>query len=127
MDFSFPRNCRRGEAIVPMINVVFLLLIFFLMSAQIAPPAPFDVSLPLAEGGEAEPPGDTLYIDNEGQLAFNAVRGAAVYDALAERTMPDMPLQIRADAGLDAQILARLLPELARRGVHAVTLVARAR
>ncbi|NHX27772.1 biopolymer transporter ExbD, partial [Escherichia coli] len=45
---QFPQHPRRdrGENIVPMINVVFLLLIFFLMTAQIGPPAPIDVTPP---------------------------------------------------------------------------------
>lgn len=127
MEFSSPPRRRPKEAIVPMINVVFLLLIFFLISAQITPPAPFDVTLPDATGGEAAAPTDTLYIDAGGQLAFNAARGAAVYDALAARATPDATLQIRADAALDAGVLARLLPELAARGVRGVDLLARAR
>jgi len=40
MEFARPRHRRPLEPIVPMINVVFLLLIFFLMSAQIRTPRP---------------------------------------------------------------------------------------
>lgn len=46
MDFAPPKRRPRAESIVPMINVVFLLLIFFLMTAQIAPPDPFEVAPP---------------------------------------------------------------------------------
>ncbi|MGX0904238.1 biopolymer transport protein ExbD [Roseovarius sp. MBR-79] len=123
MQFSAPRRRRPIEPIVPMINVVFLLLIFFLMSAQIAPPAPFDVILPESGAGDRAVPADTLYMDAEGQLAFNEARGAAVLDALAARAQADAPLQIRADAGLEARALARLLPGLAARGVVEVEIV----
>jgi biopolymer transport protein ExbD len=123
MDFAPPRRRRPAEAIVPMINVVFLLLIFFLMSAQIAPPAPFDVSLPQSDAGARAGPADTLYMDAEGRLAFNAARGAAVLEALAARAAPGEPLQIRADARLEARALARFLPELAARGVAEVEIV----
>jgi biopolymer transport protein ExbD len=123
MQFSAPRRRRPLEPIVPMINVVFLLLIFFLMSAQIAPPAPFDVILPESGAGGRAAPADTLYMDGEGRLAFNAARGEAVLDALAARATPDAPLQIRADAGLEARALARLLPEMAARGVERVEIV----
>ena len=34
------------ESVVPMINVVFLLLIFFLMTAQITAPTPVEVTPP---------------------------------------------------------------------------------
>ncbi|MEM1152412.1 MAG: biopolymer transporter ExbD, partial [Pseudomonadota bacterium] len=37
MRLRAPDRKRRAENYVPMINVVFLLLIFFLMTAQIAP------------------------------------------------------------------------------------------
>ncbi len=123
MQFSAPRRRRPAEPIVPMINVVFLLLIFFLMSAQIAPPAPFDVILPESGVGDRATPADTLYMDAEGQLAFNDARGAAVLDALAARATPEAPLHIRADAGMEARALARLLPALAARGVDRVEIV----
>ena len=123
MQFSAPRRRRPLEAIVPMINVVFLLLIFFLMSAQIAPPAPFDLALPQAAQGKRAVPADTLYMDAEGRLGFNAVRGEAVLDALATRAPPDAPLHIRADASLEARALAHLLAQLAARGIEQVEIV----
>lgn len=123
MEFATPRRRRPSEAIVPMINVVFLLLIFFLMSAQIVPPAPLDVTLPESAAETRAAPADTLYLDAEGRLAFNAARGEAVLEALVARAMPGAALQIRADARLEARILARLLPELAARGVVEVEIV----
>ena len=123
MDFATPRRRRPSEAIVPMINVVFLLLIFFLMSAQITPPAPFDVTLPESASESAAQPTDTLYMDAQGRLAFNAARGEAVFDAIAARAAPDATLQIRADTRLEAQALARLLPELAARGIAEIELL----
>ena len=123
MQSSAPRHRRAIEPIVPMINVVFLLLIFFLMSAQIAPPAPFELTLPEGAEGERAGPADTLYIDAEGRLAFNAARGAAVMDALAARATPGAPLYIRADAAMEARALARLLPQLAARGIERVEIV----
>ena len=123
MQFSAPRRRRAPEPIVPMINVVFLLLIFFLMSAQIAPPAPFELTLPQGAEGDRAVPADTLYMDAEGQLAFNAARGEAVMDALAARATPDAPLHIRADAAMEARALARLLPQLAARGIERVEIV----
>ena len=40
MQIDMPKRRPRGESIIPMINVVFLLLIFFLLTAQIAPADP---------------------------------------------------------------------------------------
>ncbi|MBN2905514.1 MAG: biopolymer transporter ExbD [Rhodobacteraceae bacterium] len=104
-----------------MINVVFLLLIFFLMSARLAPPEPFQTTPPHASGG-APVVGDTLYLSADGTLAFGALTGEAVFAALASRDA-DTPLVIRADAGVAATALARLAARLAAQGQGALRLV----
>jgi len=123
MQFAPPRPARRArENIVPMINVVFLLLIFFLMTAQITPPEPFDVTPP---GSTSDAPADapaTLFVSANGTLAFHEVKGDAVFAALANLDKSD-PLQIRADATLKAVDLARLLPKLAAIGITQLALV----
>ena len=124
MQFSQPRpQPRPRENIVPMINVVFLLLIFFLMTAQIAPPEPFETTPPPSS---SEMPADgpaTLYIAADGTLAFLQALGAdAVFAALA-LAPHDGPLLIRADAGLSADQLAGLLARLAAVGIAQVALV----
>ena len=127
MQFSAPRHRRAPEPVVPMINVVFLLLVFFLISAQITPPAPFELTLAETAEGDRAAPADTLYMDAGARLAFNDARGDAVMDALAARATADTPLQIRADAGMEARALARLLPALAARGIDEVEIVTRAK
>ncbi|MEC3859975.1 biopolymer transporter ExbD [Mesobacterium sp. TK19101] len=117
-----PPRPRRdlGEQIVPMINVVFLLLIFFLMTAQIAPPDPFDIRLPEAEAeGEADP--DALFLSADGQTAFGALRGS---DAIAAAAAS--PVTLRADARADAAALAQVLAQLAQAGATEVALVTEA-
>ncbi len=116
MQFSAPRRRTRSENIVPMINVVFLLLIFFLMTARIAPPDPIEITPPAADAGDAAGTrAAVLMVGADGELAFAGVRGEAVFDALAglDRTAP---LLIRADADLPARDLAALLPRLAGMG-----------
>ncbi len=112
---------RQGENIVPMINVVFLLLIFFLMTASLAPPAPFAVAPPRA-GGAPLDTGDVLLAGADGQLAYGTARGDAVFRALADRRDTGL-LLLRADAGLAGQALATLLQRLAAAGQDRVTLV----
>lgn len=114
-----PRTSRSsGDSIVPMINVAFLLLVFFLMTAVLAPPEPFDVAPPVATGREAEVAPDTLVISAEGDLALGAARGDAVYDVL-----PDGPLRIRSDAGLEGATLARIVGRLGELGVSRIELI----
>ncbi|MBV2360500.1 biopolymer transporter ExbD [Thalassococcus sp. CAU 1522] len=116
---SLPRAPRRGaEPVVPMINIVFLLLIFFLMTARIAPQAPFDVTLPRAAADPGENAAQPLYVSGDGALAFGAVNGAAAVAAAAAKG----DVILHADARLPAVDLARILAELGRAGATGITL-----
>ena len=122
MRFSQPPARPKAESIVPMINVVFLLLIFFMMTARITQPAPFDVTSPEAQSDQEPQDISTLYVAADGQLGLNGQRGDAVWDALA--LLPDGgPLTLRADAALPARDLSRILTRLAGVGITAVDLV----
>lgn len=122
MDFRPAPRRRPGESIVPMINVVFLLLIFFLMTAQFTPSEPFDVTVPQTSAGTTSTAEDTLYISASGVVHFQGLQGTAVFDALRAQS-PDTPLRLRADARLPAQDLARIMRTLAAQGLGQVELV----
>lgn len=121
MEFAPPSRPRAPrESVVPMINVVFLLLVFFLMTAQIAPPDPVEVTPPsvtLADGPVPDS-ADVLWLDREGALLT------------ADGVAPDLSaleaqVTLRADADAPAADLARALRELGQGGARSVTLVAR--
>jgi biopolymer transport protein ExbD len=120
---STGRPARQSEPVVPMINVVFLLLIFFLMSAEIAPPEPFDMELPQTAADTAAEPGVTLFLSQEGLIAFGDMRGAAAITAALVEAGPEAPVNLRADARAEATTLARLLGDLAQAGAAEVLLV----
>ncbi|KEJ95680.1 hypothetical protein SUH3_19405 [Pseudosulfitobacter pseudonitzschiae] len=121
MDFSPVTPPRRAaENIVPMINVVFLLLIFFLMSAQIAPPDPIDVTVPDSTSEAAPLDPNALYVGADGTLAYAGVTGDAALAALSGHVGV---LPLRADAALPAAKLVALLPKLAAAGVDGVELI----
>ncbi len=134
MEFQDPPRRRPPENMLPMINVVFLLLIFFLMSAQLVPPEPFPVEPPEASGGtDAEGP-LALYLGPEGEIGYRDQTGeeAALAALLAEREalcgMQDcnsnpIGLQIRADAATPGRALAALLPTLGSKGFTQVELI----
>ena len=83
MDFADPPRKPKPEAIVPMINVVFLLLIFFLMTSQVAPPEPFDIETPTAMEDQAPMADPVLYLDLSGRLHFDGAEGEAALDRLS--------------------------------------------
>lgn len=123
MDFAPPRRKPARENVVPMINVVFLLLIFFLMSAQIAPPDPVEIMPPLAETTETPLPDDAqmAWLDAQGVLYLGEMRGADAMAALADVTGP---VTLRADAMLSAADFAAILRQLGEAGVSDIRLVA---
>lgn len=123
MDFAPARPARQPrESIVPMINVVFLLLVFFLMTAQIAPPEPFPVTPPDAADSSPSTASDiVLFVAADGTPARDGVVGDAALAGLP----PGTPLTIRADRALPAPALARLLARLAAQGVTDVALITR--
>lgn len=117
MRIDMPQRRRRGESIIPMINVVFLLLIFFLLTAQIAPPEPFSVSPPASRTDEAARQQGVLYVSDAGEVAYDAARGEDVWALIAARDT-GLPLEIRADAATPAAGVAALLRRL--RGISDV-------
>lgn len=119
---------QRGarDAFVPMINIVFLLLIFFMLSATIAPPDPFDMTLPEADIAETEavPSADVLHVSAAGELRFGEARGDAALRAVAS-LQGDGPLALRAHAELDGAAFSALLGRLAGLGVTEIALTVR--
>ncbi|MGZ3217858.1 biopolymer transporter ExbD [Paracoccus sp. T5] len=111
MRIDMPPRKPRGESIIPMINVVFLLLIFFLLTAQIAPSTPFPLTPPDSRSDIPAAARDVLYVSAEGELAWNDARGAAVWDRIAAREGTG-PVEIRADAATPAAGLAGHLKRL---------------
>ncbi len=134
MDFRDPPRRKPEENLLPMINVIFLLLIFFLIAARMTAPEPFAVTPPQAMT-EVEAQGDfTLFIAADGLLGYRDTRGDAALAALvASRTdhcrstdcRADPPrLTLRADTALPAARLAALMPRLPALGFDSIELVA---
>ena len=105
MQFPYDTPRRGGDNLLPMINVVFLLLIFFLISAEMTPPEPFEVSSPEAHLTEEANGSFTLYTDAQGRLAFNGVEDAAVSREEPEGAAQS-DLQIPAESGAIAALIA---------------------
>lgn len=122
MNFSTPKKRQAGEPILPMINVVFLLLIFFLLSSQIAPRAPFAVTPPELESGEPPAPEAVLFMAADGQLHFSGAEGGDALAAVAAQAAELEDLTLRADARVPAREVAALISRLRAAGIKAVSL-----
>lgn len=129
MDLQVPARRTPPESVVPMINVVFLLLIFFLMTATIAPPEPFEVELPVSATEAPSEVDQALYVGSDGRMTWGEHEGDAIFGPLSELNVGgvDQPvLVVRADRRVEGAVIARLLKRLASVGIINAQLVAEA-
>ncbi|KGF69170.1 hypothetical protein LL06_12380 [Hoeflea sp. BAL378] len=122
------RTSRKPENTVALINVVFLMLIFFLVAGTLAPAPDGDVDfITLAATDPAAPP-DMLFIRADGTLTW---RGEALpltdhvlrWQGLQAGAPEPRPLRIAADRLLPAVDLLDRLDELRRAGVDGIVLL----
>ncbi|MFW5881941.1 MAG: ExbD/TolR family protein [Roseicyclus sp.] len=116
---------RRSEPMIALINIVFLMLVFFLVAASIAPP--LDRSVDLVEAGrlEGRAPPDAAVIRADGTMIY---RGAEVTseDYLALRLSEDSgdaALRLVPDRNLPAERLVAIAAELRRAGTGEIWIV----
>ncbi|MET4130479.1 biopolymer transporter ExbD [Roseovarius sp. MBR-6] len=119
-----PNPRKRPEPTIPLINIVFLMLIFFMAAATLAPPLDGDLRLVRTADLEGRAPPDALLIHADGRLMF---RGAGLPDAAAYiAARPDAgheTVRIVPDADLPAPDLLRLGAALRAAGAGRVVMV----
>ena len=129
-DFSLPpiprRTTNAEDNVLPLINVVFLLLIFFMVSGTLIQEPPFAVTPATTRHAEAlDSQPEYLAIGADGRLAWmgEAIEPAGLAERLAQREQSEAPLQVRADRRLEARALTELLAELRAGGVAQIQLL----
>ncbi|HEY9038881.1 MAG TPA: biopolymer transporter ExbD [Roseovarius sp.] len=119
-----PRSTK-GEPTIALINIVFLMLIFFMVSGTLA--RPLDASLNLVRTADLErrAPPDALVVHADGRLSYQGRNIAAAADYLAS-----LPEAKRADAvrlvpdrDLPAAELVSIAAELRAAGAERVIVV----
>ena len=127
--FPLRKDGRQAEPLLPMIDVVFFLIIFFMMVPHFAEPEPFAVARPVA-GADGQVAGEgAVYVSAAGQVAVAVEGGVAEDDAaiaaLAARCTGGScgPVLVHADAAAPARAVAALLSELAAAGLADLRLV----
>lgn len=126
MKLHRPRLPARGEPVVVLIDVVFFLLVFFMLVARLDATAPFEVRPPVAVSGADMPAGGaTLAIAQDGALAVDG-RPVARADWLADlRAAAEGERLIRVNAHAEAELrhLLSVLAALERAALGEVVLV----
>jgi biopolymer transport protein ExbD len=119
-----PRQDR--ETLIPLINVVFLLLIFFMLAGRLTQQPPFDWTPPDSRSDRA--PGDSVvvvHVAPEGRIAVAGREVAldglrnAVRAAVADRPGP---VHLRADRDVEANHVIGVLERLRAAGLESVRL-----
>lgn len=134
---KFRRSLRRadpGVDITPLIDVVFLLLIFFVVTTSFTRDTRLVIDLPEAQGETAELPPELIEIRVDLQGAY-AVNGRALADASLDTLMRALqdssggnlttPLLISADAQTSHQAVVTAMDAAARLGFSRLNIATR--
>lgn len=122
---SFLLESGGGLPMTPMIDIVFNLLIFFMLISRYLPPT-LNVTLPEAASAQpSERPSISISIDSEGQLNLDgAMLGwEALPSQLAGRD-PQTQVRIAADSAVDYAYIVRALDACAQASLTHVALEA---
>lgn len=113
-----PRRTR--DSTIAMINVIFLMLVFFLIAGTVAAPLDPDLELVDTTGLEGREPPDALVLHRDGSLSF---RGRATDPATYMVDQPFGPVRIVPDRNAPGPRLVEITGALRRLGATSVILV----
>ena len=114
---------RPAEPILPMVNLVFLLLVFLLAATSLGPrPAGEVAPARIAAADRLSDGARPLVLDADGRLALGPLRGAAALDAVAAGPR-HRGVALHADRAAPASRVADVAAALAARGLGPVWLV----
>ena len=128
MRFQPPRLKSDDERILPLINVVFLLLIFFMLAGKLASIDPVEVTPPRsASEGTIDTRELVIAVGAKGDLAFDGERidRASLEGAVAERLIggTDLRICLKADSGTDSVHVIAIMEILREAGVERLKLL----
>lgn len=130
-----PTSLRKPqEPTIALINIVFLMLIFFLIAGTLAPPLDPDVTLMDLESKQGEQMPDALAILSDGRLTYRGqpVSDAGVYaqaalQRSAEAGQSNKTISLIPDRNLSAARLLEITAKLQAAGAEKILLVAKKR
>ncbi len=120
-----PKPASAREPTIALINVVFLMLIFFMIAGTLAAPMDGDLTLVRTDTLEGRAPPDTLVVHADGRLSWRGepVETAAAFMAAQPEGGQGQTLRIVPDRELPAEVLVRLSSELRAGGAARVMVV----
>ena len=128
MKLTRPKRAAHSETIVALIDVVFFLMVFFMLIGRMDATAPFDVRPPMAQSGRDMPAGGiTLAIAADGALALDGDEisrqdlAAAITSRLQQQ--PDLRLRINAHRAAELRHVLPYVTQAEALGLMDVVLV----
>ena len=126
MKLARPPARQTPETIIALIDVVFFLLVFFMLIGRMDATAPFDVTPPTAQTGSDMPAGGvTLSVSATGVMAVDGIPNADPFPALirALRGAPETLIRINAHRDTELRHILPLIARLEAAGAQDVALV----
>lgn len=122
------RNRSNDEAILPLTNVVFLLLIFFMLTGRLVSPEPFEIQPPESQSETAaKNSGLEIQISANGDMALDGepIERDALKATVRKRldTNPVTPIRLRADGAGDATRVVAVMHMLHDAGAERLRLI----
>jgi biopolymer transport protein ExbD len=122
------RSLTMPDPLVSLIDVVFFLLVFFMLVGRMDATAPFDVAPPISILGEDLPTGGlTVSVGEDGRMALDGVEldKSELITKLAQlhENMPNLMVRINAHSSLRLSVLLPLVAEIEAAGIGDVVLV----
>lgn len=124
------KQLKKEISLIPLINIIFLLLIFFMIAGQIQRFDTLEVSpSTLKEGREQRYLPITLYVDAKNNLALNGDKvqkkdiGLLLDTAIKNVSFSTSAITIKADKDAKATQLVWLMDEIKKLGVKEVSFI----
>jgi len=114
------------DRILPLVNIVFLLLIFFMVAGQLTRADPFEIAPPRSASEGAAPAGPAVVlVGADGRLALDGevMARAALLEALRGRLGADGRLRLKVDGRADAAGIVDLVAALEGAGARDIRLL----
>ncbi|MFU1477861.1 ExbD/TolR family protein [Roseovarius sp. C7] len=121
-----PRQRSKREPTIALINIVFLMLVFFMVAGTLAQPLDPELKLVKTEELDGIAPPDALVVHADGRLSYRGEAVASGAAFLADREADageDITVRLVPDRALEAAALVKLTAELRRAGAARVLVV----
>ncbi|MEM9240255.1 MAG: biopolymer transporter ExbD [Pseudomonadota bacterium] len=115
---------KKGEPTIALINIVFLMLIFFLVAGTLAQPLEGDLELVETSDLEGREPPDALVLHADGRLSYRGEPQANIVQFLSGRLEDDLvQVRIVPDRNAEADELVDISRALREGGAQEVVIV----